>query len=184
MEKHGWTVRREDEIVKAHLNFDFIAENQTAIVFFKTARSESLRHEADALAGAIAAVTLQQSAGVKAWEAYLVLIVEDDYESADATAQVVQRDLDYCRKIVLNGQGIAASDDPWGSVEDSLSFLFPLDVAAVPGVEDVREYLTALIAEKGFDKNLVASLVNAFDSEVDCKCWDRVLSSQSAKADQ
>jgi hypothetical protein len=182
MAEHGWTTRREADIAKAHLNFDLIAESETAIVFFDGVSGAELRHRADSLAGAVASVTLQQGAGVKAWEAYLVLLVEDDYAGADRAAQLVQRDLDYCRKIILDGAGIAAADDPRSAMEAALSFLFPLDVASAPTVEDVRQYLIQLIDERGVDHGLAAELVTSFDSEPACMCWERVKQFESAEA--
>jgi hypothetical protein len=174
MTGHGWSTRRQSELAMANVGFDLVAENETAIAFFSVVHGHSLRARADALAGAIGAITLRRDAGVKAWEAYLLLLVEDDYAAADPVAQQIQRDLDYCRKIVLDGAGITAADNPPAAMERALSFLFPLDVALAPSVEDVRTHLVDLIVEKGFNKRLVAELVGAFDRETDCKCWERV----------
>lgn len=174
MTSHGWSIRRQSALAKANVGFDLVAENETAIAFFGSAHGHSLRARADALAGAIGAITLRRDAGVKAWEAYLLLLIEDDYAAVDPVAQQIQRDLDYCRKIVLDGAGIAAADNPPAAMERALSFLFPLDVALAPSAEDVRVHLVDLIAEKGFDKSLVAELVARFDQETDCKCWERV----------
>jgi len=184
MQGHGWNTRLRPDLAHAHLDFELVAESETAIAFFSVVSGHGLRHRADSLAGGIGAVTLQRDAGVKAWEAYLVLIIEDDYPAADAVAQQVQRNLDYCRKIVIDGAGIAAADNPRVDMERALSFLFPLDVALVPTVEDVREYLVELISERGFDKILVAELVTAFDREADCKCWERVKQRSSDKVSE
>jgi hypothetical protein len=182
MAEHGWTTSREADIAKAHLNFDLVAESEAAIVFFDGVRADELRHRAESLAAAVASVTLGQGAGVKAWEAYLVLFVEDDYAGADRAAQLVQRDLDYCRKIILDGAGIAAADDPRSAMEAALSFLFPLDVVLAPTVDDVRQYLIQLMDDRGVDPGLAAELVTAFDSEPTCTCWERVKRFESAKA--
>jgi hypothetical protein len=182
MTSHGWSTRRQPELAKAHFPFELVAENETAIAFFTSVSAHNLRHRADSLAGAIGAITLQRDAGVKAWEAYLLLIVEDDYATADVAAQEIQRDLDYCRKIVLDGVGIAATDNPRVAMERALSFLFPLEVALKPTVEDVRRYLVDTIGERGFDESLVSELVSAFDREADCKCWERVKQASSQEA--
>jgi hypothetical protein len=174
MATHGWTTRREPEVARAHLHFDLIAENEVAIVFFDSVPGSALRDRAEALSAAVAAVTLQESAGVKAWEAYLVLVVSEGYIAADADAQAVQRDLSYCRKVVIDGEGIAAAIDSRRQMEAALSFLFPLDVASVPRVDDVRQHLIQFISEKGYDRALVTALVNAFDTEADCRCWGRI----------
>ena len=174
MTAHGWSTRRQSELTDGNIGFDLVAENDAAIAFFSLVDAQSLRARADTLAGAIGAITLRRDAGVKAWEAYLLLLVEDDYALADAAAQQIQRDLSYCRKIVLDGAGIAASNNPPAAMERALSFLFPLDVAVSPAVDDVRGHLVDLIAEKGFDKSLVAELVAAFNSGTDCKCWERI----------
>jgi hypothetical protein len=173
MASHGWTIRRGSELVSAGADFDLIAENDTAIVFFASASTQTLPARADNLAGAIGAITLSLDAGVKVWEAYLLLLVEDDV-SASRVAQDVQRDLNYCRKIVLDGQAIAGAENPAAAMESALSFLFPLDSARVPTVPDVRAALVDMIVEKGLDRALVTSLVTTFDRESDCKCWDRV----------
>ena len=174
MADHGWQTERQPDVGKAHLEFDLVAESETAIVFFDSVRGQDLRQRADALSGAVVAVTLQRDAGVKAWEAYLVLVVSDDYVAADTAAQAVQRDLNYCRKIIIDGAGIAAAADLRATMEAALSFLFPLDVASAPTLEDVRQHLIQLISEQGYDEALVGELVTAFDTETDCKCWERI----------
>lgn len=175
MSAHGWAVRRQRDIAKAHLEFDLIAENETAIVFFETVSGQRLRRRADELAAAVAAVTLQPAAGPKAWEAYLVLLVTEGYSAHEVAADAVQRDLNYCRKVVVDGAAIADSPDPHGAMEAALSFLFPLDVASAPSVGDVRQHLIELISERGIDAILVRELVNAFDAEADCRCWERIM---------
>lgn len=179
MASHGWSTRRQPDLANAHFEFELVAENDTAIAFFTSVSGHNLRHRADSLAGAIGAITLHRDAGVKAWEAYLLLIIEGDYAAAEVIAQEVQRDLDYCRKIVLDGAGIAAAENPRAAMERALSFLFPLDAALTPSVEDVRQYLVDLIAERHFDKTLVSELVAAFDRETDCRCWERVKQASS-----
>lgn len=183
MSSHGWSTRRRSELANAGAGFDLVAESETAIVFFDVVQLQSLRSRADALAGAIGAITLRRETGVKAWEAYLVLIVDADI-AATAVAQQVQQDLDYCRKIVLDGATITAAESPSAAMERALSFLFPLDVALAPSVADVRASLVDLIAEKGFDKQLVTELVAAFDRETDCKCWERVIEVSSTGASE
>jgi hypothetical protein len=174
MASHGWSTRKRTELANVGAGFDLVAENETAIVFFDIVRGPGLRARTDALAGAIGAITLRSDAGVKAWEAYLVLLVVEDYPADETVVQQVQRDLDYCRKIVLDGGGIAAAENPPAAMERALSFLFPLDVALAPAVADVRASLVDLIVEKGFDKSLITNLVAEFDHETDCRCWERV----------
>ena len=70
-------------------------------------------------------MTLQPNAGIKAWEAYLVLIVSDGSAANDLAGQDVQRDVNYCRKIVIDGSSITAADDPRTAMEAVLSFFFP-----------------------------------------------------------
>jgi len=96
MASHGWSTGRGAKLTNAGASFDLIAENETAIVFFDLVHGHSLRARADALAGAIGAITLRRDTGVKAWEAYLLLLVDDDTATTTASvAQQVQRDLDY-----------------------------------------------------------------------------------------
>ncbi len=171
---HGWTTHREAEMSSAGFDFDLVAESETAIVFLEAVAAASLRRRAETLSAAVAAVTLQREAGVKAWEAYLVLIVTDGYADIDSDAQRVQRNLDYCRKVVLDGCRIATTTYPYGAMEDSLSFLFPLEMNSAPTVENVRSRLIELVVEQGHDASLVESLVTAFDAEPDCKCLARV----------
>lgn len=171
---HGWTTHREAEMSSAGFEFDLVAENETAIVFLETVAASALQRKAETLSAAVATVTLQRAAGVKAWEAYLVLIVTDRYEEVDHEAQRLQRNLDYCRKVVLDGSRIAATVDHAAAMEAALAFLFPLELEAAPGVENVRSRLIELLVGRGFDAALVDSLVNEFDSEPKCTCLAQV----------
>jgi hypothetical protein len=174
MARHGWLIRYEAGLEGSRLRFDLVAESPTAIVFVEDVETEGLRKQADALASAIAAITLGQSAGVKAWEAYLVLIVGRGYDEIDLLAQEIQRDLNYCRKIVLDGESISASDDTHAAMERALAFLLPVEAALSPGVEDARQHLIASLVGHGIDEALATEIVTAFDTEPDCKCWDRI----------
>ena len=111
-----------------------------------------------------------------------MLVISEDYVAVDAEAQAVQRDLSYCRKVVIDGESIAAAIDSRRQMESALSFLFPLDVASLPRVEDVRDHLIQFLNEKGYDHTLVTTLVNAFDTEADCKCWERINEFQRMRA--
>jgi hypothetical protein len=101
--------------------------------------------------------------------------VSDGLEEIEPAAQQIQRDLTYCRKIVIDADRITSAADPIRATEEALSFLFPFDLVTARHDENVRERLIGLIAEAGVDRGLVTSLVNAFDTEADCRCWDRVL---------
>ena len=180
---HGWTTRQESAIAKEHLEFDLIAESEAAIVFFETTIDGSqLRRKAKALSAAVAAVTMQPGAGAKAWEAYLVLLVGGGLSPSEAgTAESVQRDLGYCRKVVLDGDAIEEAPDPRAAMDQALSFLFPLDTVITPAVRDVRSHLINWLDENGFDQDLAEALVSSFDSESDCRCWSRIKESVLTK---
>jgi hypothetical protein len=172
----NWSIEGEARLAPSRLHFDLVAESDAAIVFIEAVDAHDLRARAKALSSEVAAVTLQETAGVKAWEAYLVLLITHGYTEAQAAAQELQRDLTYCRKIVVNGEAILGSAQPQKAMDTELSFLFPFDVAGAElQTEDVRSHLIDLITKAGVDGELVASLVNAFDSESDCRCWDRVM---------
>jgi hypothetical protein len=173
MEEHGWETRREHDLAEGNLKFDLVAENETAIAFFETVGSSALARKVDALSASVAAVTLRHDAGIKAWEAYLLLLVTDGSGAATSEAEAIQRDLSYCRKIVIDGESVGAAIDQRAAMESILSFLFPFDFALVPQVEDVREHMIELISNQGQDEELVRALVNAFDTETDCQCWRR-----------
>src|SRR4051812_22645998 len=99
--EHGWATTIEGRLGEARLEFDLIAESPAAVVFVEAVSGQGLRRRAQQLSGEIAAVTLQAQTGAKAWEAYLVLLVTTGWEGASA-AQEIQRDLMYCRKIVID----------------------------------------------------------------------------------
>lgn len=174
--EHGWRTTRQLATVPSSLEFDLVAESEAAIAFFETVSGSGLRRKADVLAANVASVTLQADAGVKAWEAYLVLLVTDEFSRRVAEAQEVQRDLSYCRKIVLDGGRILAANDAARAMEAELAFLFPLTLAPEAASQNVRARLVQLVTGKGHDEALVRSLVDTFDSEPDCNCWPRIRS--------
>jgi hypothetical protein len=171
----GWATRTEGRLGDERLEFDLIAESPAAIVFIEAVSGQGLRRRAQQLSGEIAAVTLQAQTGAKAWEAYLVLLVTQGWEIGKPSAQEIQRDLMYCRKIVIDAEPILDAEDPESEMNAALGFLFPLDLGVGMATEDVRSHLIDLLAKDGLDRDLVTSLVNEFDAEPDCRCWQRVM---------
>src|SRR4051812_26762426 len=107
MAGHGWSTRSEAALAESGLELDLVAENDAAIVFFEELPATAIRDRAAALSAAVASVTLQAGSGVKAWEAYLVLLVTGELSEAEEEAQRLQRDLNYCRKVVIDGSAVA-----------------------------------------------------------------------------
>ena len=112
MAGHGWSTRSEASLAEAGLELDLVAENDAAIVFFEELSAGAIRDRAAALSAGVASVTLQAGSGVKAWEAYLVLLVTGEFSEAEDEAQLLERDLNYCRKVVIDGSAVADGPDP------------------------------------------------------------------------
>ena len=175
---HGWDVRDQAELTTAGLTFDVLAENDTAIVFCKVLPADELGTVPE-LSGQLAAITLRPPAKLKSWEAYLVLVVTDLSELSMEKAQHVQQDLNYCRKVILDGDAILQSDDPLSEAVAKLTFLFPLEAAVPHWLPDVHKLLIDKLVARGIDATLSAALVQGFQ-EPECRCIS-VLSSEEGE---
>lgn len=171
---NGWFVTESDEVPDGGLSFDFIAESQAAIVFCAEVGIEKLEERAKRLTAEVAALTQRRSMGVKAWEAYLLLICAGDLIAHERVVQMVQHDLSYCRKIVIPKKVIEVASDPYSAARRFVMFLLPLDPTdRVPSFTDVRLALAEGLASNGINQALAADLVGNFD-ESPCHCGERM----------
>jgi hypothetical protein len=170
---NGWSVRDAVDIRKQGLSFEFIAENEAAVVFGAPAEVETLEETARRLVAEVAAVTQRRSVGVKAWEAYLLLACTGDLLARENTVQSVQHDLAYCRKIVLSAGEIEAASDPHSAAQRLVAFLLPLRLTNRVFFTDVRRGLAERLDANGIDRRLAAELVGHFD-ESSCGCGERM----------
>lgn len=170
---NGWSVTDVVDIRKQGLSFEFIAENEAAVVFGAPAEVDTLEENARRLVAEVAAVTQRRSVGVKAWEAYLLLACTGDLLARENAVQSVQHDLAYCRKIVLSAGGIEAASDPYSAAQRLVAFLLPLRLADRVPFSDVRRALAERLEANGIDRELAAELVGHFD-ESSCGCGERM----------
>jgi hypothetical protein len=139
--------------------FDLVAENDVAIAFVASCARDLLVPESTRLAAAIAAI-LQRGGGPKAWEAYLLLVVHGLGENDDEAVAAVQRDLTYCRKLVVHGESVLASGDPVASLARRLALLFPLSLADTGGSIDPHVLLEDGLVAQGHDREVVRALLD------------------------
>jgi hypothetical protein len=170
---NGWSVTDAVDIRKQGLSFDFIAENEAAVVFGAPAEVEALEESTRRLVAEVAAVTQRRSVGVKAWEAYLLLACTGDLLARENAVQSVQHDLAYCRKIVLSTDEIEAAPDPHSAAQRLVAFLLPLRLTDRVFFTDVRRALAERLEANGIDRRLAADLVGHFD-ESSCRCGERM----------
>lgn len=167
----GWSVRSSEVLAGVGLSFDLVAESAATIVFAEVLRAAQLKDKARELTAQVASAVQRRGSGSKAWEAYLVLVVSDNFSQVLELAQEIQYDLRYCRKVVIAGERVLA-DDPLQSVRDLLSFLFPLQRTTAVVPVDIRGMLADKLIERNLSIGLVRELVLNFD-EADCTCLER-----------
>ncbi len=159
--ERGWSVSHEVPSPLAD-RFVLTAENDVAVVFAASATPTELARVAAQASGAIGAL-MQSAGGPKAWEAYLLLAVHQIDEVDEDSLVSVQRDLTFCRKIVLDADAIVGSADPVGYLEDRLALLFPLvgvDTAQSPSA---RSLLEQRLKEQGHPLEIVQELIQKLD---------------------
>lgn len=169
----GWFVTDAVDIRRQGLSFEFIAENEAAVVFGASAEVETLKESARRLVAEVAAVTQRRSVGVKAWEAYLLLACTGDLLAHENTVQSVQHDLVYCRKIILPVDEVEASPDAHAAAQRLVAFLLPLRLTDSVFFTDVRRALAERLEANGIARGLAAELVGQFD-ESSCGCGERM----------
>jgi hypothetical protein len=126
-DQEGWVVEMPPPQALAGGDFDLVAENDVAIVFVATSERTDVQRDASRLSGTIAAA-LQKQGGPKIWEAYLVLIVAGLQPVDDEAILQVQRDLTYCRKLIISLDMVLGSNDPVDVLLRRLALLFPLSL--------------------------------------------------------
>jgi hypothetical protein len=169
----GWSVTHHDELRVQGLSFDFIAESEAAVLFAAGAEVDLLKESTRRLVAEVAAVTQRRSAGVKAWEAYLLLACTGDLLEHENAVQSVQHDLAYCRKIVISADEIETAQDPHSAAQRLVAFLLPLRPTDRVLFTDVRRALAQRLEAHGVDGALAAELVGHFD-ESSCRCGERM----------
>jgi hypothetical protein len=175
---NGWSVTGRDEMPEGARSFDHVFESQAAIVFSVEIAVEELEERAKQLTAEVAALTQRRSIGVKAWEAYLLLICTGDLIAHEKVVQSVQHDLAYCRKIVIPSKDIETASDSYSAAGRFMAFLLPLDATGRVPLRDVRLALAQGLEAHGIDLALAADLVGNFD-ESSCRCDERMKSFSS-----
>jgi hypothetical protein len=158
---HGWTVPESTPDYRVR-HFDLVAENDSAIVFAATSSSDDLTADSRRL-GASIALFMQDVPGDKTWEGYLLLFVP--LLSADHQEEItsVQRDLTFCRRVVIDTSTLVASPDPKRTLESRLSFLFPLSVADTTGAPDSEVILRNRLLDHGHPEPVTDALLRGMD---------------------
>lgn len=159
-EEHGWVVEMPPPEALAGGDFDLVAENDVAVVFVASTARPDLQRNSGRLSGAIAAA-LQRQGGAKMWEAYLVLLVPGLQPSDDETISEVQRDLGYCRKLVVNLDAVLGAEDPVEVLLRRLALLFPLSLADSVEGPNPAALLERGLVDRGNDLELVRGLLAA-----------------------
>jgi hypothetical protein len=155
--REGW-IATESPPSALNSDFAFVAENDVAIVFAASTEPDLIVTDSSRLSSIIGASVLTVG-GSKAWEAYLLLLVKGMTVDDDAAVTEVQRDLTYCRKVVVPTEGVLASPDPIGVLSRRLAFLFPLSFTEMVRAEEPQQLLEDGLVRRGNDRALVRGLL-------------------------
>ena len=130
--------------------------------------SQGLHREVLECAGAVASV-LQRLGGIKAWEGYLLVLVDGLSQLPPEDQAEVQRDLTYCRRILIDAQRVELDvDNSLSYLMRELALLFPLSASEVGDLVEVNDLLIDELVRRGNERTLVTHLVRGLDaSEVD-----------------
>jgi hypothetical protein len=160
---HGWEVRRKG-VDPRFAAFALVAESEVAIAFVQQVLPTSFVSDVASLSAAVGNF-LHDRVGPKAWEAYLVLLV-DGMASIDADdLEVVQRDLTWCRKVIVDAQQIRTADDQLAYLEGQLAILFPLDATEAEVPPSVRKLLINELIARGLPRELVEYLASKSEDD-------------------
>ncbi len=168
----GWSIRDTVTSREAGYSFDLVAESETAVVFVSALPAVEVPDRVFDLTAEVASLTLRQ-VSAKAWEAYLVLVATGLESDTAEPLQDIQRNLDYCRKVVVDGDAILSADDPAAEAASALAFLFPLEVFDEGVLPDVRSLLLSRLAARGIPSELARAMLDGFQEER-CDCLNLV----------
>jgi hypothetical protein len=159
--ERGWSVAREfqDRLIG---QFSLVAENDIAVAFVASAGQTDMRELAGRLSATIGAV-MQASGGPKAWEAYLVIAVHALAEADEASITAIERDLAFCRKILIDADEVLGSPEPVRVLERDLALLFPLPAGPTVIGPSPTELLENNLIARGHDPEIVHGLVRGLD---------------------
>jgi len=163
LDQHGWRVTTEPA---DRPEFSVLAENAVAVLFAASVRADDVSVDVGRLAGLVSS-SVMLTGGPKAWEAVLVLLafgMRDELREAAARAE---RDLTYCRKVVIDAAVVESSEDPPREIERELAFLFPLAIRAEEQGMGPLNYLQVHLESRGHPPALIHALVEDFESEAD-----------------
>lgn len=158
----GWSVPAELPSLLASAEFIFTAENDLAVVVATVTPGSELRRAASHASAAIATL-VQAHEGPKAWEVYLLLAAHDLNDVDQDTIVSVQRDLLFCRKIILDADLLASAAEPMTYLAPKLSLLFPLARIDTEAGPSPSELLERSLVDKGHPANTVRTLMNGID---------------------
>jgi hypothetical protein len=158
----GWSVPAILPSLLARAEFTFSAENDLAVVVATGTPGSELRAAASHASAAIANL-VQAHQGAKAWEVYLLLAAHDLDDVDEDTIVSVQRDLTFCRKIILDANVLADAAQAMSYLVPKLSLLFPLARIDTEAGPSPSELLENSLVEKGHPVTTVRALMNGID---------------------
>lgn len=138
--------------------FVLVAENPVAVLFVARSDAASLKADAQTNGAAIGAY-LHARGGPKVWEGYLVLLAESYGQLTHDELSNVQRDLTYCRKIVIDAQVLRLTTDPEAWLRDELAMLFPLRLERPDDLVSVPALLQDELVGRGVDPQTASDLI-------------------------
>jgi len=159
-EQQGWAVESPPPEGLAGADFDLVAENDVAVVFVSATKAADIQRDSAQLSASIAAA-LQRLGSPKVWEAYLVLLVPGLRTDHDESILQVQRDLTYCRKLVVSLDTVLGSRDPSAVLLQRLALLFPLSLVGPAEAADPATLLERGLIDRGNEPEIVRGLLAA-----------------------
>lgn len=163
---NGWRVETHsrDALLSP---FGIVAENDVAIVFGAEIGASEFVTGSSALAATIAAF-MSPRGEPKVWEAYLLLAVKEFAMVPEDDLIAVQRDLNYCRRIVVNSDAVLADDNHAEALKRQMLLLFPFVPAELEPAVSVEKLLEDQLVSRGNDPEIVGDLVrNVTNSHFD-----------------
>jgi hypothetical protein len=154
---NGWRVQTKshDPLLS---RFGIVAENDIAIVFGAEIAATELSAASSALAATIAAV-MSPRGDPKVWEAYLLLAVGKFGMVPEDELIAVQRDLNYCRRFVVDSDAVRAGANHAEALKRQLLLLFPFAPTELEGTFSVERLLEDCLVSRGNDPRVVEDLV-------------------------
>lgn len=148
--------------------FVLVAESEIAVLFAAEVAAAGLEYEAASLSARIGAFLGGFASGnPKAWEAYLCLVVSGGISERPSLAAAVERDLQFCRKLVIDADVSDVEHDPNVALASAIAPLLPLVLDGAFLQEDPFSKLDNRLVVAGQPRQLVSLMFDSWRNRVE-----------------